>query len=395
MTVYGCGCDGSVVMMYSKLIKLVLLINTVFWISACEEEDFSQTLYFENGGSQGPSTSGTNNSGTGESGSINGGSGEGGSGDGGSRGGYFSDFFTQDKYTEEYDFLWVIDNSGSMSNIRTFMSQNLSNFVSVLESRQSLDWQMAVTVTDHVDYAGNLVSGAGGVRVVNKQSSDPAAEWQSIITSIPNTTHSGWEQGLESGYAAIDKYGNEFNRSNVPLIVTYVSDEEDYSCESDCSGFTGLPENKTGWNAFDTSRYNNQFAQLENSLNVKVIIYPIVHLVPLGQVCDDDYGFVGARYIKVQQDSASGASLSLCADQLEASFNRVAQLTANRSACFKLTRTLITTDGIEVRIDNHLVQESAQEGWVYELSDNSVCFSGSYVPQNGARIEVSYKSLGD
>jgi len=69
-------------------------------------------------------------------------------------GGLFTENFVQNHNTQSYDFLWVVDNSGSMSNIRDYMSQQLNTFVSTLQSRQYLDWQMSVTVTDHVDIGG-------------------------------------------------------------------------------------------------------------------------------------------------------------------------------------------------------------------------------------------------
>src|SRR5690606_16531039 len=130
------------------------------------------------------------------------------------------------------DFLWVIDNSGSMSNIRTYMSENLTSFVNTLENRRSLDWQMAVTITDNFVQAGNLISASDGTRVVSRSMANASSVWASLISRIGNTSRSGWEQGLESGRSDLDRYGVEFSRPNVPLIVTYITDEQDYSCES-------------------------------------------------------------------------------------------------------------------------------------------------------------------
>jgi len=309
--------------------------------------------------------------------------------------GFVTENFTQDQFTEQYDFLWVIDNSGSMSNIRNFMSQNLTDFVTTLESRRSLDWQMAVTITDNVDYQGDLVSGAGGVRVVNRLSSNPEAEWSSIINNIGGTSHSGWEQGLESGRSAIENYGNEFNRPNIPLVVVYISDEEDYSCESDCNNFSGLPENQTGWTAYDTNRYVSHFQQLEGAVGSQVIVYPMVHLAPLGlpDSCDDDYGYQGSRYMQVQSDMGTGESLSLCESDLAASFNRVAQLTANRGVCFQLAYSAVSLLEMIVKVDGNGVAASASEGYEYDGAERSVCFNGSYVPQNGSQVEITYRAM--
>lgn len=379
---------------HAEVLKLALSVLMLFSVVSCKEEGGSLSGFnttsgsFQPGGSGG---SGSNQgSGQGEGGNIGGGGNTGGGSDGGNLFGFVTDEFLQDSYTEFYDFLWVVDNSGSMSNIRAFMAQNLTNFVSILESRQTLDWQMAVTITDNRDYAGNLVSSSGGVRVVNKQLANPASVWASIISRIPSTSHSGWEQGLESGYSAINSYANEFSRPNVPLIISYVSDEQDYSCQSNCNNFSGAPENLTGWVPFPTSRYAGQFAWLQSSQGTGVTVYPIVHRVPLGEECDDDYGSVGGRYMEVRDLVGTGQTLSLCQDKLEESFNTVAQLTAMQGVCFTLLQEIVTTDGMIVTLDNVEVPISSTNGYLYEDDNHSVCFNGDAIPGNGSIVRVTY-----
>jgi|GEM_PF-1199522 len=380
--------------MQFRMLQVTVLILISF-IAACKQDGgIRPSSDLNNGdGSTLSGDSGNEVGEGGESGNRGDGGGSGGS-DGGTIGGLVVDSFLQDQFTERYDFLWVVDNSGSMSNIRAQMSQILTDFSTVLESRRSLDWQMAVTITDHHAFGGNLIASSTGVRVVKRDTVNASLEWASVIQRIVNTGFSGWEQGLESAHASIANYANEFSRINTPLVVVYLSDEQDFSCQENCNNFSGLPENQTGWTAFPTSRYVDQFAQHKMQNNGNVIVYPIVHLLPLGGAnpCDDNYGTQGGRYMAVQEGVATGQSLSLCSPELAASFNTVAQLTANLGICFTLTRTLLSQMGMEVRVDGALVPNSSQQGYVYESALNHVCFNGSYVPDNGSTVSVKYQA---
>lgn len=345
------------------------------------------------GGGTGTDPGGDDDS-SGESGTI-GNPGNPGGGDGGQVGGFITDSFTQTQFTQRYDFLWVIDNSGSMSNIRTFMSQNLTGFVNTLEARRSLDWQMAVTITDNFVQAGNLIAASDGTRVVRRSTPGAASVWASLIGNIRDTARSGWEQGLESGRSAIERYGNEFSRAGVPLIVTYISDEQDYSCESGCN-YSGAPETNFGaWTMFPVSRYVDQLNALKARNEANVIVYPIVHKLPLGgsNPCDDTVGSQGGRYMSVQSQVGTGQSMSICRDEIAASFQQVAELTSNLGVCFTLNHRLATTDGMQVRVDGSQVMPSSTQGYVYEAAQNAVCFSGSLIPQNGAQVSVYYRAL--
>lgn len=303
-----------------------------------------------------------------------------------------TDNFTQTGYTESYDFLWVIDNSDSMDNIRDFMSQNLTQFVSILESRRQLDWQMAVTTTDHASWGGKLV-GAGGTEVVKKDMAGVSGVWNQLVKNIPTDAITrGWEQGLESARSAIELYGSTFMRPSTPLVVAYVTDEQDYSCQGNCAFTTKLPEEFSDWVAFPTNRYVDHLRSLKARQNTDVLAYPIVHLKPLGQAgsCDDDYGFVGSRYMTVQQALQTGESLSICQQHLVESFNKVAQGTADRVACFVLTHNAADNGALVVSLDGRAVPLSADQGYTFEPGKNQVCFWGSYTPNNGQTIKVDY-----
>src|SRR4051812_19651910 len=70
-----------------------------------------------------------------------------------------SDVFYQLYSDSSFDFLWVMDNSGSMKSHRDFVRDNLQNFVNIMTSRKAVDYQMAVTDTDMFSHNGALVAG--------------------------------------------------------------------------------------------------------------------------------------------------------------------------------------------------------------------------------------------
>lgn len=318
----------------------------------------------------------------------------------------FTDKFIQDKFSEQYDFLWVVDNSGSMNNIHEFMSTNLTNFEHILEGRRYLDWQMAATITDNEAWHGKLLQSTAGVQVVTRNSPNRSDVWESIIKNIPketddteNTPHNGWEQGLESGYSAIANHHSIFSRPGVPLVLSYVSDEQDYSCDvlndaNECHGFIGVPDDILDeLTFFPISRYLSQFAMLKSDFNSDVIVYSIVHLDSLKNplYCPSDkYGYKGTRYMEVQQAMGNGASVSICRENIAESFSRVAELTANRGACFTLTKSVLKTDGMVVRVNGVEVSLSLNDGYVYKSNEGTICFSGNLIPPNGSLIQVDY-----
>jgi hypothetical protein len=146
----------------------------------------------------------------------------------------------------------------------------------------------------------------------------------------------------------------------------------------------------TSWTPFPVSRYASYFQTLKTTLGASVVLYPIVHTQPVSSsgYCADDYGSQGVRYMDLQSQIGTGESMSICPEVQAASFARVAQLTANRGACFKLAHQPISSTEITVSVDGVVIGAS---GFEYNSAENSVCFTAQTVPANGKTINVSYK----
>lgn len=296
-----------------------------------------------------------------------------------------SDVFVQQYESRKYDFLWLMDNSGSMASRRAYVRDNLQRFVNVLNSRKAVDYQMAVTTLDMFTTAGNLITNTSGLDVVKSASSaNPVADMASVINNIQDTPTSFWEQGLESAYQAIYNHKARFARTGVPLAVIFLTDAQDYSCMDQCWGVE--PENNASWVPFPIQRYIDYFQNVKASENTETLLFGIEATTDSNCALES----VSARYQSVV-DAQGGVSHtgSLCMDKIQRSFDGIARTLADRGVKFTLT-TPASVDGINVFVDGRSIAYSEDNGWIFEAADNAVIFTGSAIPPNGSVVEVTY-----
>ncbi len=297
------------------------------------------------------------------------------------------------KFTQEQDFLFVFDNSGSMREERDQVKQKLNDFVNRLHSRRTVSYRMALTTTDKDTFNGEWVSSDLGTKVVKNDGSipDPVVTFQSIIQRIPlESAKSYWEQGLEAAKVSLETYGSQLMRVSVPLAVLFFSDEQDWSyqdCGSVCN--THFPEDTIGrWTWFPEQRYVNYFKGLKRGENTIVSLYPIVYSSDFQ--CNEGKSF-GTRYLSVLQGVGNGLSGSICNTKLDDSFTRIASQISDRGICFGLsTQAVNSPEDFVVKVDGKPISFSKENGFFYEASSNSVCFAGSVAPTEGSQIEVEY-----
>ncbi len=306
---------------------------------------------------------------------------------------FYSTLLRSDVYVQEYDdtkfdFLWVVDNSGSMLSRRQFVRDNMQSFIQILNSRKAVDFQMAVTTTDMFSHAGALVEGAGGVKVVKSASSaNASADFASIIDAVVDSPTSFWEQGLEASYQAVLNHKSEFSRPGVPLIVIYVTDEDDFSCMDQCFGVE--PENNPNDVMFPMDRYKDYFANVKKAEKSVVYLFPIIGIESSTCTVASD----GARYEELATEVGDlSASGSICSGELRQSYEAVAQVIADRGQVFRLS-VPASGAGIKVFVDSELVPYSP-DTYRYDAATNAIYFTG-FVPRSGSVIEVTYSQLNE
>lgn len=282
----------------------------------------------------------------------------------------------------KYDFLWCLDNSGSMASRRAFIRDNIQKFIGIMNTRKAVDYQMAVVTTDFFNDGGGLVSDPSGKTVVKSTDSDPVGDFAAIVGNIKGSKTDFWEQCLESVYQAVYQHRGEFSRTGVPLNVIIVSDENDWSCKDDCWG--EQPEANTNWKSWPVERYSKYFTNVKASENSEVNIFPIVGL-------DDEQCAVaslGSRYIDVAS-AVGGLSVSgsICNSQFKQSYEAIARIIADRGVRFPLDRPS-DGRGISVFVDRVLVPYG-DDGWVFEPETNSIVFMGR-IPSKNSVVVITY-----
>lgn len=244
------------------------------------------------------------------------------------------------------DFLFVVDNSGSMSAEQAALSQAADAFIDAVGS-SGLDYYMGVITTDSKRLRGN------GFTL------DPD---QFKIDVKPGTSGSGRESGIFFSELALDAVNGTvinagYPRENASLSIIFLSDE---------------PNQYRGSPSFDPQ--NNLF--LDRSYNVFAII--------------NDDSRISGQY----DDLANATNAGFTADIDDTTLfpvimNNIAQAAGGSSSSFVLTQTAVSST-IEVKVDGLVITSSSINGWTYSASSNSIVFHGDAAPIEGANVAVSY-----
>ena len=136
------------------------------------------------------------------------------------------------------DILFVIDNSGSMSNERENLAQRIDGMINVIDG---LDWQIAVTSTDSrsndAKSDGRLIEmiGMPGTHVLDSSMNVNLAQsvFGNTVQNFGNGSNT--EEGIYSSKRVIQRYLNgesshtQFIRPDADLSIVVLSDEDEHS----------------------------------------------------------------------------------------------------------------------------------------------------------------------
>ena len=143
---------------------------------------------------------------------------------------------TFNPYPRPVDILFVVDNSGSMTQEQEKLANSFDKFITELMQNQIHDYQIGVITTD----MGNCTQGCGRLRGTPKILTNKMNAQQLISAFAKNVNVSSqssrFERGLDAVRAALsrplidDPNANKgFLRPGVPLVVIFVTDENDCS----------------------------------------------------------------------------------------------------------------------------------------------------------------------
>lgn len=123
------------------------------------------------------------------------------------------------------DIIWVIDNSGSMSDYQQSIQINMNLFIREFSSAaQGTDWRMGLVSTDRTD---SPYIGFSSLDRLDSSTTEPVLLFNQAVARL-GTDGSPTEQPLEAVRNAITSHP-DFLRPGAKLFVIVVTDEEDQS----------------------------------------------------------------------------------------------------------------------------------------------------------------------
>ena len=273
------------------------------------------------------------------------------------------DSFTASGGGGKADFLFVVDNSGSMSNEQTAISEAASEFSNRIQS-SGLDFKIGTITTDNDTLVDSNTDG---------EFTDDIGEFQTDVEvgTVGSGTETGiWfaEQALQSTSEGDSSDGTVttagYPRADASLSVVILSDEESQY------------GSRSGGSTFDPS--NNLF--IDRGYRVYAIIDP----------AQND----SSQYDDLANQSGGSTADITTADTTESTFasvmTNIAVNAGGASSRFALSQTPIAST-ISVTVNGAAVANSNTNGWIYNLGTNSIIFNGTAIPENGDSVAVNYE----
>jgi hypothetical protein len=273
------------------------------------------------------------------------------------------------------DILWVVDDSGSMTNQRQTLTSNFSRFLEELLALQ-VRFHIGVISTNYND-RGTL---RGTTKIITNDTPDPRGAF------LQNTTFpAGSRARLEQGFRMMELALTEPNRSGAnagflrpgaALAVIAVTDEDDSSYGNPAYYARFLRSLKGPGN--------------ENLSSLSVIggttpdgCYPPGEEVYYGGRAEP-----ALRYSTVATKTG-GIIGSICDASFEATLVKIAAALNTLRRVFPLSLKPDPTT-LAVLVNGTPVPKDVVNGWQYRTETQSVTFLGNYVPPPGALLRFEY-----
>ncbi len=295
------------------------------------------------------------------------------------------------------DFLWVVDDSGSMSEDQQAVANAAELFGTIMGSA-GIDFRVAVTSTDCVDFCPPEIqlitpwlcsvlypatnSGLLGDHKFTRNMTD----FQSDVQDPPCGST---EYGLGAGMKAIERAKdptlpeNERWREDASVIVLFLSDEEDQQYE-DCANATCEADTLTNYKAYYGDEGTTCFA--------------IVGDTPDGcggGTADSGPGAgePGSAYIEIAYHTG-GSFGSICAPDLTATMEEILYAAAGTASFYELNHHPISST-IQVMVEGQIISRSQTNGFMYDAIQETIVFYGTARPEEGDDVVVSYRFYND
>lgn len=307
------------------------------------------------------------------------------------------------------DILWVIDNSGSMETSQQNVADNFNFFINDFISK-GYDFRIAVTTTEayKVNFGGaeskaRFKDGGSGYYIIDKDTPEITATF--IGTIIQGISGSGDERAFSSIATALSYetspgvlLNESFVRPDSFFAVIIISDEDDFS--HDTKTFMG---GNYGYDGLHSVQSYVDFLDALTSSAPDRRRYTVNAIGIWDDACyadltDDWPGrLIGTRMGELV-DLTGGIKGSLCGN-FGQSLSDISSSIIQLSSQFFLDREPLP-ETIKVIVNGVVVPNKddnagpSSGGWSYDAEANSVLFYGSYIPEQGATISITFDPAG-
>jgi hypothetical protein len=282
--------------------------------------------------------------------------------------------FTGSSGSGQADFLFVVDDSGSMSDNQNALSQAASDFTSEI-SNSGLQYRSAIITTS--DGADNANSGDAYriLRDVGIIENNDSLLAQSLVAGT-------WGSGTETGIWNAEQ----------ALLSTTLGDSTDGAIT-----LAGMPKDaQTTLSVIILSDESSQYtsrAGYGNDFNVSSSLFIDRNIKVYGVIQTDQNDYsqyddlateTGGIYADIDNINATTGNLDF-----SAIMTQIAQDAGGAASSFVLPHAAASIDSVTV--NGTAISQDATNGWTYIQSSQSIIFHGTSIPQNGDTIIVNYK----
>lgn len=294
-------------------------------------------------------------------------------------------FGQQESYNSQVDMLWVVDNSGSMSDKDQYILQQSQPFLNKLLAL-GMDFHMAFTTMDMRDRADTthgrfLPLDGSGPTVLSMNTPDLLPQFISHMNvgSGGSTVSQGiaaMRAALSSDFLAHSNQG--FLRDGSFLSVIFLSDEDDQSAgANDIAALDNMrpprPSGEKGWMADFIGVLQSDSTSTGCTSNPRGYVDP------------------GLKYISLAQISG-GVTQSICSGDFSRMLENIRAAIVEVITEYNLAREPDVST-IVVLVNGQVVPQDPVNGWTYSPQGYTIKFHGTSVPPVHASIKVNYQPL--
>ncbi len=327
-----------------------------------------------------------------------------------------SQSFKQNAVTinNKIDILWVVDNSGSMDPYQQKLATNFSSFISNFQNK-GFDFQMAVTTSDAYLGGSNFYNSQGRSQIrdgglVNAQSrhtgypiitpTTPGLLSAFVTNATQGSAGSGDERPFQSLVETLNNPKNaSFKRPGSFLAVIILSDEDDFSDSIGAAANAFRSEgggNDHDYNNANLMKTKDLISYLDGitASTATLKMYNVSAITVKDSTCKAAHvqssvsTIIGQRYIDLATKT-NGIIGDICDDSYANSLNYIQQRIVELSTQFVLSRTPDPAT-LSVSVAGQVVAQDSLNGWSYDVTNNSISFHGTAVPQASAAINVNF-----